>query len=166
MESKKPFILIAPGGFFSPEPYKPVQELLQKQGYTVLVPAHTVCGDLSSKTPESSEWKDMAAKGAMDDVKHIHSVLLPLLDQGHTAAIVAHSYGSLPGMLSVEGQTVTERSARGLKGGIVAFISVAGFAYPMRGKNVFGTDDDPPLMPYHTLEVSRTSGLNSSSTCV
>ena len=153
MASTKPIILIVPGGFFSPEPYATVKNLLEQQGHETIVAKLTVCGDLSSKTPASQEWKDMAGKGATDDVNHIHSLLVPLLDQGRKAVIVAHSYGSLPGMLSIEGQTVAERAARGCVGGITAFVSVAGFAYPFRGKNVFGADEDIPLMPYHELEV-------------
>lgn len=154
MTSTKPVIMIVPGGFCSPQTYEHVEQLLHQQGYETIVLKLTVCGDLSSKTAASREWRDMAEKGVADDVKLIHSLLLPLLDQGRKAVIVAHSYGSVPAMLSIEGQTVAERAERNSIGGIIAYVNVAGFAHPARGKNVFGTDDEPPLMPYHVLEVS------------
>ena len=154
MASAKPLIIIVPGGFFSPGPYDAVCKLLRERGYTVLVPQLTVCGDLSSKTPESSAWKAMARNGALEDRQHILSLLVPYLDQGHEAIIVSHSYGSLPATLCVEGQTVSDRAAKSLKGGVRAYLSVAGFAYPVRGKNIFGGEEEPPLMPYHVLEVS------------
>ncbi|KFX95750.1 hypothetical protein O988_05654 [Pseudogymnoascus sp. VKM F-3808] len=152
MSSTKPVVVIVPGGFCNPQTYKPVEELLQQQGYETIVPNLTVCGDLSSATAASREWKDMAEKDTADDVKLIHSLLLPFLEQGRKAVIVGHSYGSIPAALSIEGETVPERASKGGKGGIVAYVSVAGFAHPVRGKNVLGTDDDLPLMPYHTLE--------------
>ena len=154
MASTKPIVVMIPGGFFSPRPYKQVRDLLENHGHQVIVPDLTVCGDLSSKTPDSSEWKDMAQKGAEDDAKKVHNLLLPLLDQGQNAVLLGHSYGSLVALLTVQGQTVAERAAKGLKGGIVKYVTVAGFAYPVHGKNLFGNDDDLPLMPYHTLEVS------------
>lgn len=155
MASAKPVVVIVPGGFCSPSTYDHVGKLLHQQGYETIIPSLTVCGDLSSKTAASHEWKDMAQKGTADDVKLIHSLLLPFLDAGRKAVIVTHSYGSVPGMLSIEGQTVSERAANGHNGGIVAFVSVSGFAHPVSGKNVYGSDEDPPLMPYHTLEVSQ-----------
>ena len=166
MASAKPIIVIVPGGFFSPRPYDAVSELLREQGYTVIVPELTVCGDLSSKTPESSEWKAMASHGALEDRQHINSLLTPYLDDGHEAVIVSHSYGSLPATLCVEGQTVSDRTARGLKGGVRAYLTVAGFAYPVRGKNVFGGEEDPPQMPFHVLEVSHSDQLCPLSTFV
>ena len=147
-------IVIVPGGFFSPQPYDVVSKLLRAQGYTVIVPELAVCGDLSSKTPDSGEWKKMANNGADEDVQLIKFQLAPLLDKGYEAIIVSHSYGSLPASLCVDGQTVSDRAAKGLKGGIKAYLTVAGFAYPVRGKFITGADDAPPLMPYHTLEVS------------
>jgi len=147
-------MVIVPGGFCSPQTYEHVEQLLHQQGYETIIPNLTVCGDLSSKTAASREWRDMAEKGVADDVKLIHSLLLPLLDQGRKAVIVAHSYGSVPAMLSIEGQTVSERAERNSIGGIIAYVNVSGFAHPARGKNVFGSDDEPPLMPYHVLEVS------------
>ncbi|KAK5096752.1 hypothetical protein LTR70_002878 [Exophiala xenobiotica] len=152
MVSTKPVMVIVPGGFCSPQTYEHVEQLLHQQGYETIIPNLTVCGDLSSKTAASREWRDMAEKGVADDVKLIHSLLLPLLDQGRKAVIVAHSYGSVPAMLSIEGQTVSERAERNSIGGIIAYVNVSGFAHPARGKNVFGSDDEPPLMPYHVLE--------------
>ena len=67
--------------------------------------------------------------------------------------LIGHSYGTLPATLSAEGQSVAERHTRGEKGGVKAFVNLAGFAYPARGKNILGADEDMPPMPYHILEV-------------
>jgi hypothetical protein len=63
MTAAKPIIVIVPGGIFSTKPYDHVRDLLQPEGYEVIVLSLAVCGDLSHKTSESSEWKDMARKG-------------------------------------------------------------------------------------------------------
>lgn len=153
--ASKPIIVFVPGAFHRPSSWNAVAEPLREDGYTVLTPALTVCGDLDSATPESAQWKDMAAKGVLEDAQAIRDVLLPKLDAGNKAILVSHSYGSVPASLVVEGQTVAERAARGLPGGISAFVVIAGFAYPVRGKGIMGDDSEPPVMPYHVLDVSE-----------
>lgn len=157
-----PVIVLVPGAFHRPSVWGAVAQSLGKAGYTVLSPGLTVCGDLSSKTPGDSAWADLADKGPLDDVAVIHEALIPFLDQGREAVIVSHSHGSLPATLAVEGQTVAERAARGLPGGIKGFVTIAGFAYPVRGKGIAGDESVPPLMPYHTLDV-RQPHLSSKS---
>ncbi|KAJ3528125.1 hypothetical protein NM208_g10354 [Fusarium decemcellulare] len=152
MSKQNPVIVIVPGGFCSPKLYTKVADILKNDGFTVLVPPLAVCGNLPSKDPTSPEYKDLASKTPLDDVQQIHNLLIPYLDHGREAVVFAHSYGSTPGMLSVEGQTVEERAARGLKGGIKGFVTISGSAYPVRGCNVLGNTEETPIMPYHRLE--------------
>ncbi|KAH8805441.1 Alpha/beta hydrolase fold-1 [Xylogone sp. PMI_703] len=142
MASQKPVIVIVPGAFHKPIHYRKVVEPLRSQGYEVITPSLVVCGD-DSVSPDATH---------LDDAANIHKHLLPALDEGKRAIIVSHSYGSLPATASVEGQTVAERAARNLKGGIVGVISIAGFAFPVRGKSIMGDDEIPPPMPYHVVE--------------
>lgn len=118
MTSEKPIIVIIPGAFHKPIHYCKISKLLQSDGYEVLEVSHIVCGD--KVDPE---------KTFFDDAAEIRKKLIPLSDQGRHAVIMSHSYGSLPATASVEGQTVIERAERGLVGGIVAVISIAGFVF-------------------------------------
>jgi predicted alpha/beta hydrolase len=154
MSQAKPVIAIVPGGFCGPQIYQDVASALRDDGFTVVIPTLTTTKDLSTKDPTSAEYKDFASKGLPDDVKEIHDSLASELDKGSEVVIFGHSYGSLPALISLEGQTVEERKAKGLSGGIKAYAAVSGFAYTMRGKNIMGTTEDLPVMPYHTLEVS------------
>lgn len=137
----KPIIVIVTGAFHRPAHYETVSKPLQEKGFHVVVPTlSTGNGD--------------AEMTHFDDVKAIHSELLPLLDEGNEAVVVSHSYGSLPASHSIEGQTVSERAARGLKGGIKHYICVTGMVYPAKGKSFMGDDSEFPAMPYHRVEVS------------
>jgi alpha-beta hydrolase superfamily lysophospholipase len=146
MASSKPVIVLVPGAFHRPSSWNALAEGLRKQGYTVLTPPLAVCG-------EATDAKQLVGTTALDDVRIIHSNILPFLDNGRGCVVVCHSYGSVPAALAVEGQTVEERAAKGLSGGIKAMVTIAGFSYPVRGKSIMGDDSEPPIMPYHVLEV-------------
>jgi alpha-beta hydrolase superfamily lysophospholipase len=150
----KPVIVLVPGLFHKPSSWDKVAKPLRDQGYTVLTPPLAVGGDLTGKTPESPEWKELAGKGFVDDKDVILKEMEPFLDAGREVILVGHSFGSVPATLAVEGNTVEERKAKGQKGGVVQLVHIAGFSYPVRGKSLFGDDNEPPLMPYHVLEVS------------
>lgn len=149
----QPLIVIVPGGFVKPEAYDRVANELSQLGYTTKVLNLTVHGDLSNETPDSPAWRELAAKGCPDDVKMILSQVMPEFENKREVVLLGHSYGTLPATISAEGQSVAERHVRGEKGGIKALVNLAGFAYPMRGKNIMGTDDDISPRPYHVLEV-------------
>jgi hypothetical protein len=68
-----------------------------------------------------------------DDVKAIHAVILPLMDEGKEIFVVKHSYGGVPGCASTEGQSVHERAKRGEKGGIIGITLMTAFCIPTRG---------------------------------
>jgi alpha-beta hydrolase superfamily lysophospholipase len=145
MSPPKPVIVIIPGGFHRPSHYDLLSSPLRDQGYTVLSIALVVCGD-ADVDPEAT---------AADDVQKIHEQLLPLLDGGREAVVVAHSYGSLPATACIRGQTMEDRASRGLRGGIVGALWIAGFSFPARGKNITGGDEEAPPMAYQTLKVHK-----------
>jgi predicted alpha/beta hydrolase len=153
MVPPKPVIIFVPGAFVGPGPYAAVAESLRADDYSVEVVHLTSAADLSSETVSSPKWKDLAAKTADSDIEAIHDVVKPYFEQGRQVVLIGHSYGSIPAILSIEGHTVQERESKGLQGGVVAYINIAGFAFGARGKNVMGTDEDPSPMPYHKLEV-------------
>ncbi|KAF5566753.1 hypothetical protein FPHYL_3695 [Fusarium phyllophilum] len=152
MADIKPVIVIVPGGFCSPEVYQPVADILEQDGFTVIIPRLTVTKNLTSKDPTSQEFQLLANKGLLDDVEEIHGRLAPEFDKGSEVVIFGHSYGSLPALLAIEGHTIAERKAKGLSGGIKGYVAVAGFAYAQRGKNARGDTQPAPPMPYFEHE--------------
>jgi alpha-beta hydrolase superfamily lysophospholipase len=143
MPFEKPIIVIIPGAFHKPHNYRLLIEPLRSQGYEVLSVPLAVTGDSVRANLDQH-----------DDARVLLAELVPKLDESKEAILISHSYGSLVVAASIEGQTTTERQARGLKGGVRAVINIAGFAYPARGKNIFGTDDEHDPMPYWLIEVS------------
>jgi alpha-beta hydrolase superfamily lysophospholipase len=144
MESQKPVLVIVPGAYHRPFHYRKIIDPLRAQGYEVLSFDLAVCGE--DVDPELSFF---------DDAASIKEHLLPLLDEGKKAVIISHSYGSLPVTALVDGQTVAERAEKGFKGGIAAVINIAGFVFPIRGKSIFGNEQNPPPPPYQIWKVSH-----------
>lgn len=146
MPSDKPTIVIIPGAFHKPDNYRLIIRLLRSQGYDVLSVPLAVTGETVS-----------ASLDQHDDARALLAELVPIFDQdgGKEAILISHSYGSLVVAAAIEGQTTTERKARGLNGGVRAVINIAGFAFPARGKNVLGTDAATDPMPYWRIEVSK-----------
>ncbi|KAK0616863.1 Alpha/beta hydrolase fold-1 [Immersiella caudata] len=140
----KPVIVVVPGAFHKPSDYAGIITPLQYQGYPVLCVSLAVCGDARDDvSPEATPT---------NDAKALHAQLLPLLDAGHEAIIVAHSYGSMVATASIQGQTKAERSVRGLAGGVVGAIWMAGFAFPAKGRNISGGEEEAAPMSYHRLK--------------
>lgn len=144
MESQKPVLVIVPGAYHRPVHYRKVIDPLRTQGYEVLSFDLAVCGE--EVGTELSFF---------DDAALIKAHLLPLLDEGKKAVVISHSYGSLPVTALVDGQTVSERTEKGLNGGIAAVINIAGFVFPVRGKSVLGNEQNPPPPPYQIRKVSH-----------
>jgi alpha-beta hydrolase superfamily lysophospholipase len=160
MTDSKPVIVIIPGGFCSPEVYQPVADLLEQNGFTVIIPRLTVTKNLISKDPASQAFQDLSQKGLLDDVKEIHDCLASEFEKGSEVVIFGHSYGSLPALLAIEGHTIVERKAKGLSGGIKGYVAVAGFAYAQKGKNARGDTEPAPPMPYFEHEVCQSPTLH------
>ncbi|KAK3353294.1 Alpha/Beta hydrolase protein [Lasiosphaeria hispida] len=154
MAHAKPIIVIIPGAFHRPSHYSDVIHPLESLGYTVLSVPLVVCGDTNISRDATPS----------DDAKALHAQLLPLLDAGNEAVIVAHSYGSMVATASIQGQTKAERAARNLAGGVVGAIWVAGFAFPAKGRNVQGGEGEMALREHRILKdglVSLTEGVKS-----
>ena len=152
MTAAKPLIVIIPGGFHRPTHYSNIITPLRSQGYSVLSVPLVVCGD-TNISPDANPT---------DDVKALHEQLLPLLDAGNEVIIVAHSYGSMVATACIQNQTKRERGSRGLAGGIVGAIWIAAFAFPVRGKNISGCEEEMGPLPYQVLKVSfANSDMNS-----
>ncbi|VUC31162.1 unnamed protein product [Clonostachys rosea] len=139
----KPVIAIVPGALHRPNAYSDFVQVLERQGFEVITPPLAVASDSENLD------KDLTY---VDDVKNIHAQLLPLLDQGRKAIVLSHSYGGLPAVASIEGQTFEERAARGLSGGIIAYVAACAVVYPARGKSLMGDDTEFQPTPYHQIK--------------
>lgn len=156
MTHTKPIIVIIPGAYHRPSHYSNIIGRLESLGYTVLSVPLVACGD-ADVPPDASPADDAAA---------LHAQLLPLLDAGREAVLVGHSYGSTVATASIRGQTKAERAARGLPGGVVGAVWVAGFAFPAPGRNLEGGEAEPPLRAHRVLSgdglfVSVTEGAKA-----
>lgn len=142
---KKPVVLLVHGAWHRPLHYRLLINRLREQGFTVLAPplATSGCDD------------SIAEKTQRDDVHRIHEVLLPYLDSGRQAIVVAHSYGGVPATEAVEGHTVAERTARGEKGGITAVIYISAILAMQTGESVIGAaGGEYQTLRFHGLDVS------------
>jgi hypothetical protein len=97
----------------------------------------------------------------IDDAAEIQKKLVPLLDEGREAVIFSHSYGSMPAMHTTEGLTAVERAERGLKGGIIGVVNLAGFAFPARGKGIMGDETVVPPTSYQFVEERLFFGIRN-----
>ncbi|KAM0227019.1 hypothetical protein ACHAPO_011903 [Fusarium lateritium] len=152
MPQTKPVIVIIPGGFCSPEIYQDVASILRTDGFPAKVIKLTATGNVPLENAADDEYKALANKGMLDDVKEIHDSITKELDEGSEVVLFGHSYGSLPGLLSIEGHTLEERKTKGLAGGIKGYAAVAGFAFAVRKRNIYGTTEQGPVMPNHSHE--------------
>ncbi len=77
-----------------------------------------------------------------DDVVAIHDVMLPLLDEGKEVVIIAHSYGAVPGLMSIEDNSIIERKEKGLKGGVKSIMFISSVLISEKGKTCAETHYD------------------------
>ncbi|KAL7950076.1 hypothetical protein V8C42DRAFT_309416 [Trichoderma barbatum] len=110
--SPKPHIFIIPGAYHPGS----VMELFIKSLET------------AEFTAESTTNRSAGNPGitVQDDVAHVHSIIVPQIEEGKDIVIVAHSYGGVVGSGVIAGLDKKGREARGLKGGIVGIICVSG----------------------------------------
>ncbi|KAI2637100.1 alpha/beta-hydrolase [Hypomontagnella submonticulosa] len=147
MASQKPVIVLIHGAFFAPVHYRTLIEPLRAQGYIVLSPP----------MPSTGLDDSAAGKTYVDDVKRLLEYLVPYLDEGKEAVVIGHSQGGIAASAVTEGQTVEERKAQGLKGGIKAVIYLTALAIPMKGASLLGLlgGTPPPIYkaegPFYVL---------------
>ncbi|KAI1658548.1 alpha/beta-hydrolase [Daldinia decipiens] len=157
MASQKPVIVLIHGAFFAPVHYRNLIEPLRSQGYIVLSPPMATTGIDDS----------VAGKTYVDDVKRILESLLPYLDEGREAVVVGHSQGGIAASALTEGQTIEDRKAKGLKGGIKSVIYLTALAIPTKGESLLGMlgGTPPPIYkaegPFYVLTEAALSPKNS-----
>ncbi|KAI0899725.1 alpha/beta-hydrolase [Annulohypoxylon nitens] len=147
MASQKPVIVIIHGAFFSPVHYRGLIEPLRAQGYVVVSPP----------MPTTGLDDTVGGKTYVDDVKRLLELLTPYLDEGREAVVLGHSQGGIAASALTEGQTVEDRKAKGLKGGIKAVIYLTALAIPVKGATLSGLlgGTPPPIYraegPFYVL---------------
>ncbi|KAK5631669.1 hypothetical protein RRF57_007383 [Xylaria bambusicola] len=125
----KPVIILIHGAWHLPSVWRKVKQRLEAAGYEVYTPRLlTVVGP----EPVDYSWRV--------DVAVVHDIALPLFDQGRQVVIVGHSYGGVVATASVEGQSVTDRQSRGLKGGFSAVVYICAFPIAKRGLSLLSTN--------------------------
>jgi pimeloyl-ACP methyl ester carboxylesterase len=125
--SQKPVVVLVHGAWHHPVHYRALIFALQEQGYTVLAPLNATVG-----------YDDaVVGKTYKDDVKRVHDYLFPVLDEGREVIMLCHSYGGVPGTASIEGNTVAERTAKGLKGGVKSVLYISALLPPVRDTSVW-----------------------------
>lgn len=131
--SPKPTIVLVPGAWHTPECFQYIVPKLEALSYPVVTINLATVGGMN---PGATH---------VDDIASIHEIIIPLMNEGTEIMLVAHSFGGIPACASVEGQTVAERQARGLKGGITSIFFIAAFALKKRGmtsSDTFGKQID------------------------
>ncbi|KAI1806181.1 alpha/beta-hydrolase [Daldinia bambusicola] len=161
MASQKPVIVLIHGAFLSPLHYRKLIEPLRSQGYIVLSPPMATTGIDDS----------VAGKTYVDDVKRILDCLLPYLDEGREAVVVGHSQGGIAASALTEGQTIEDRKAKGLKGGIKSVIYLTALAIPQKGLSLLSILGQTPAAdvpdiwveqgPFYVLTESALSSKNN-----
>ncbi|KAI0888958.1 alpha/beta-hydrolase [Annulohypoxylon maeteangense] len=147
MASQKPVIVIIHGAFFSPMHYRRLIDPLRAQGYVVISPPMTTTGLDDT----------VGGKTYVDDVNRILEYLTPYLDEGREAVVLGHSQGGIAASALTENQTVEDRKAKGLKGGIKAVIYLTALAIPTKGATLMGIlgGTPPPIYkaegPFYVL---------------
>ncbi|EWY84351.1 hypothetical protein FOYG_14103 [Fusarium oxysporum NRRL 32931] len=121
MSPEKPIIVIVHGAWQGPHQYAPLTQSLNDKGFTVMQPAN----------PSTSQNRaEVAGKTCYDDANNIRTVMEEPLAAGKEVVMVCHSYGGIPGTLSLEGFQTTDRQAKGLQGGVKRVVYISSFALP------------------------------------
>jgi len=116
--SSKPTIVLVPGAWHKPTIYSSVVEHLSKHGYP------------SVSLPLASAGANPPHLDFNGDVAAIRNCLANLISEGKEVALVVHSYTGLPGGEAPQGFAKKLREAQGLKGGVIRYIVINGFATP------------------------------------
>ncbi|KAB5582801.1 Alpha/beta hydrolase fold-1 [Coniochaeta sp. 2T2.1] len=143
--TNRPLTLLVHGAWHRPAHFRSLIRDLRGLGHTVLAP------------PLASSGYDDSIDGTthLDDVRRVHEVLLPYLDAGREAVVLAHSYGGVVATEAIEHHTVAERKARGLPGGIKAVIYVAASPAVAKGVSMYEAGGNM----WHSLHI-HTVGEN------
>ena len=114
----KPTIVMVPGAWHKPKIYSGVVASLSKHGYP------TVSLDLPSAGAQPPQ------QDFNGDVAAIRDCLTELVLNNEDVVLVVHSYTGLPGGEAPKGLGKKERETKGLKGGVIRYVVINGFATP------------------------------------
>lgn len=114
-------IVLVPGAWHDPSvAYHDLMERLTELNLkSIPVPLPTV-------GPKTDETR----KGMVDDAAAIRKAVEVQIDDGKEVIVVCHSYGGLPIAQALEGLALSDRKARGKKGGVKRLVYVAAFLMP------------------------------------
>ena len=144
MQSPKPTLILIHGAFHGSECWHLVKPKLEALSYKVVTVSLATVG------------RDNPGATYLDDVAAIHKVILPILDEGKDVIIIAHSWGGIPGVASVEGHSIAERAAKGTKGGIKAIMLIASGVILKRGATLAETNG------YNSVDYMEMEVITSS----
>ncbi|KAI0171845.1 alpha/beta-hydrolase [Hypoxylon sp. FL1284] len=145
--SLKPVIALFHGAFFNPVHYRRLIAPLRARGFVVVAPA----------LPSTGLDDSAAGRTYVDDAARVLSYLAPHLDAGREAVVVGHSQGGIAASAVAEGQTVADRRARGLPGGVRALVYLTALAVPNKGDSLLSLmgGTPPPIYkaegPFYVL---------------
>ncbi|PYI09347.1 alpha/beta-hydrolase [Aspergillus sclerotiicarbonarius CBS 121057] len=113
-----PTIVLVPGAWCTPIIYDPLRAILTSRGLPSISPAHPSIG------------AEPPSKTLADDVAHLRSELVALIEEGKDVVVVLHSYGGVVGSGAVEGLGKAERAQQGKQGGVVLVVYMTAFVLP------------------------------------
>jgi pimeloyl-ACP methyl ester carboxylesterase len=115
---RKPTIVMVPGAWHKASIYSFVSSILNTHGYP------TICLDLPSAgaIPPHTSFDH--------DVSTVRECLTSLVSSNKDVVLVAWSYGGFPSGEAPKGLSKKERTAQGLKGGVIRFVVINGVAMP------------------------------------
>lgn len=124
-----PTVFFVPGAWHKPWVFDDVRSILSARGYETDATALATAG-----SPDPSV-------GLLDDAAKVRSELTKLIDSGKEVLVVAHSYGGIVASNAVKGLGIAERTANGLKGGIIMLVYLAAFIIPANTSLVTAASD-------------------------
>lgn len=114
----KPTIVMVPGAWHKPVIYSGVVTALSNHGYPTVSLSLPSVGAVPPLQDFSS------------DVAAIRDCLTELVSDDKEVVLVVHSYTGLPGGEAPKGLGKKEREVKGLKGGVIRYVVINGFATP------------------------------------
>jgi hypothetical protein len=145
--TEKPIIIVVHGAWHRPIHYINIYNYFQAKGYTVRIPALTTAG----------RSDDVAQRDTSDDIQLLRGIMRGYLDLGKSVVLVCHSFGGFPSTGAAVGETISDRQARGEKGGVAAVVYLAAFAPPQVGVSLLAAinyEDDSQRPEWWVKEVS------------
>ncbi|KAI9642995.1 hypothetical protein NHQ30_008729 [Ciborinia camelliae] len=114
----KPTIVMVPGAWHKPDIYSGVASSLEKHGY----PTVSLALPSAGAKPSHQDFSG--------DVSGIRECLTELVSAGKEVILVVHSYTGLPGGEAPKGLSKKDQEAKDLKGGLIRYVVINGFATP------------------------------------